>query len=161
MFSSPGSLVSETNIEMRMLQILAGSQVPRDIAAPVAKIFGNRLERMGSRVPDSNSHRVPFVCSRSRTLRSAKAPAGGWALLSAFAVTNPPPKMAFILGHGLRTLSTGCPKRKSLPSTIARPFAEPVALTPLLTPERFVRVNARGPARGQIVGRQRHRCQEE
>jgi len=36
---TPGSLVSDTNIEVRMLQILAGSQVPREISAALAKVL--------------------------------------------------------------------------------------------------------------------------
>ncbi len=38
-FLTPGSLVSDTNIEMRVVQILTGSQVPRDISAPLAKVL--------------------------------------------------------------------------------------------------------------------------
>ena len=37
---TPGSLVSETNIEIRMLQILERSQVPPDVAVPLAKVLG-------------------------------------------------------------------------------------------------------------------------
>ena len=37
---TPGSLVSDTNVEMRMLQILAGSAVPREIAAAISKVLG-------------------------------------------------------------------------------------------------------------------------
>lgn len=37
---TPGSLVSDVNIEQRMLQTLASSQVPRDIAAALAKVLG-------------------------------------------------------------------------------------------------------------------------
>jgi hypothetical protein len=40
-FLTPGSLVSDTNIEMRMLQILVGSQVPREISAALAKILAS------------------------------------------------------------------------------------------------------------------------
>lgn len=36
---TPGSLVSETNIEARMVQILGGSRVPRDIAAALARVL--------------------------------------------------------------------------------------------------------------------------
>ena len=36
---SPGSLVSDTNIEMRVLQILMRSQVPREISAALAKVL--------------------------------------------------------------------------------------------------------------------------
>jgi hypothetical protein len=38
---TPGSLVSETNIEVRMTQILAGSRVPRDIAAGLSKVLAD------------------------------------------------------------------------------------------------------------------------
>jgi hypothetical protein len=36
---TPGSLVSDTNIEARMLQILASSKVPREIAAALSKVL--------------------------------------------------------------------------------------------------------------------------
>lgn len=36
---TPGSLVSDTNLENRMLQILASSQVPREISAALAKVL--------------------------------------------------------------------------------------------------------------------------
>lgn len=36
---TPGSLVSDTNIEMRVLQSLTSSQVPREISAALAKIL--------------------------------------------------------------------------------------------------------------------------
>jgi hypothetical protein len=36
---TPGSLVSDTNIETRMLQMLAGSQVPREISAALSKVL--------------------------------------------------------------------------------------------------------------------------
>jgi len=38
---TPGSLVSETNIEARMVQILASSRVPRDIATGLAKVLAD------------------------------------------------------------------------------------------------------------------------
>jgi hypothetical protein len=38
-FLTPGSLVSDTNIELRMLQTLAGSQVPQELAAALAKVL--------------------------------------------------------------------------------------------------------------------------
>jgi len=38
-FLTPGSLVSDTNLELRVLQILVGSQVPREISAALAKIL--------------------------------------------------------------------------------------------------------------------------
>jgi hypothetical protein len=38
---TPGSLVSETNIEMRMVQILANSRMPQDIATDLARVLAN------------------------------------------------------------------------------------------------------------------------
>ena len=38
---TPGSLVSDTNIEMRVTQLLASPAVPRDIAAALAKVLGS------------------------------------------------------------------------------------------------------------------------
>jgi len=36
---TPGSLVSDTNLEMRMVQLLADSRVPREIAVALAKVL--------------------------------------------------------------------------------------------------------------------------
>lgn len=36
---TPGSLVSDTNLEMRMVQLLADSRVPRDIASALARVL--------------------------------------------------------------------------------------------------------------------------
>jgi hypothetical protein len=38
---TPGSLVSETNIEIRMVQILANSRMPQDIATDLATVLAN------------------------------------------------------------------------------------------------------------------------